>query len=106
MRLAEFIARRDVSDAFTQVQILEPGRLADVEVIDGMQVVIEARQRHFARAQAAAVSQAAVHQQDVEARAGEVGAQDQAMVSGTDNDAVIGLIERLGQRANSSNYIS
>ena len=99
MRLAEFIARRDVGDAFAQVQILEPWRLADVEMIDRMQVVIEAGQGYFARAQAAAVSQAAIHQENAQTGTGEIGAEDQAMVSGTDNDAVIGLIERLGQRS-------
>jgi len=52
------------------------------------------------------VSQAAIHQKNAQTGTGEIGAQDQAMVSGTDNDAVIFLIERFGQRSNSSNYIS
>src|SRR6185312_11344430 len=106
MRLAELIARRDVGDALPQVQILEPRRLADMKMIDGMKVVIEAGQRCFACAQAAAISQAAIHQQNVQTGAGEIGAQDQAMVAGSDNDPVICLVERLGQRLSSSNYIS
>ena len=65
MCLAEFVARRNVSDALVQVQILEPRRLGDVEVIDRMQIVIEARQRHFTRTQAAAVGQPSLQQQDV-----------------------------------------
>ncbi len=47
MRLAELVARRDVGDAVAEVQVLEPRRLADVEMIDRMQVVIEARRGHF-----------------------------------------------------------
>src|SRR4029079_2889079 len=45
MRLAELVARRDVADAVGEVEVLEPRRLADVEVIDGVQVVVEARRR-------------------------------------------------------------
>jgi hypothetical protein len=41
--LAELIARRDVSDALVQIQILEPGRFADMEMIDRVQIVVEAR---------------------------------------------------------------
>ena len=93
MRLAEFVARRDVGDALVQIQILEPGRLADVEMIDRMQVVIEAGQRHFARAQAAAISEPPVHQEDVEAGAGEIRAKDQPVMAGADDDPVIGLFE-------------
>ena len=72
VRLAELVARRDVGDAFVQAQILEPRRLADVEMIDRMQVVIEAGQRHFAGAQAAAVVEPPLDQQDVEPCAGEI----------------------------------
>jgi len=43
MRLAELVARRDVLDAVGEIEVLEPRRLADVEMIDRMQVVIEAR---------------------------------------------------------------
>lgn len=49
MRLAELIAGRDVGDALVQIQILEPGRFADVEMVDRMQIVVEARQRDLAR---------------------------------------------------------
>ena len=62
MRLAKLVGWRDIGDALAQVQILEPRRLADMEMIDGMQVVIETGQRYFARAQAAAIRQAAIHQ--------------------------------------------
>ena len=72
MGLAELVARRDVGDALVQIQILEPGRFADVEMIDRVQVVVEARQRHFARAQSAAIGEPPVDQQDVEAGAGEI----------------------------------
>ncbi len=59
--------------------------------------MIEARQRHFAGAQSAAVVETPLHQQDVEPGAGEIGAEDQAVMTGADDDAVIGFIERLGQ---------
>ena len=100
MRLAELVPRRDVGDAFVEVQVLEPGRLADVEMIDRMQVVVEARQRDFARAQSAAISEPTVDQQNVEPGAGEITPKDQPVVPGADNDAVIGLFQRLGQRSN------
>ena len=45
MRLAEFVARRDVGDACRRDQVLEPRRIADVEMIDRMEVVIEAGHR-------------------------------------------------------------
>ena len=43
MRLTELVARRDVLDAIGEIEVFEPRRLADVEMIDRMQVVIEAR---------------------------------------------------------------
>src|SRR5262245_12560081 len=43
MRLAELVARRDVSDLAVKPQVLEPGCLADMEMIDRMQIVMEAR---------------------------------------------------------------
>src|SRR5262249_8918650 len=100
MRLAEFVARRDVSDALAQVQILEPWRFADMEVIDRVQVVIETRQRHFARAQAAAVSEPPLDQQHIEAGARKIGAEDQPVMAGAYDDAVVGFFERLRQRLN------
>jgi hypothetical protein len=68
-------------------------------MIDRVEVVIEARQRHFARAQAATVSESSLHQQDVEAGAGKVASEDQPVVSGADDDAVIGLFQRFGQKS-------
>ena len=102
VRLAELVARRDVGDAFVRAEILEPRRLADVEMIDRVQVVIEAGQRHLARAQSAAISQPPLDQQDVEPGAGEIGAEDQAVMAGADDDAVIGFFERLGHKSESS----
>ena len=62
MRLAELVARRDVFDAVGEIEILEPGRLADVEMIDRMQVVIEARRGRLFGDQRAAVLQPPIHQ--------------------------------------------
>jgi hypothetical protein len=42
VRLAEFVARRDVSNAVFEAEILEPRRFGNMEMIDGMQIVIEA----------------------------------------------------------------
>ena len=98
MRLAEFIARRDVSHACAQVQILEPRRFADMEMIDRVQIVMEAGQRHFSCAQSAAIGETPLHEQNVEAGAGKIAAEDQPVVAGADDDAVIGFFERLRQR--------
>ena len=62
MRLAQLVARCDVGHAIGEPEILEPGRLADVKVIDRMQVVIEARLRDFLRREAATILQAAIDQ--------------------------------------------
>ena len=94
MRLAEFVARRDVAHARVEPEVLEPRRLADVEMIDRMQVVVEAGQGHFAGAQAAAIGQPPLHQQDVETGPGEIAAEDQPVVAGADDDAVIGFFQR------------
>ena len=59
--LAELVARRNVGYSVAEAQILEPGCLADVEMIDRMQVVIEAGCRHFLGHEGAAVLQAPVH---------------------------------------------
>src|SRR5512143_2448258 len=99
MRLTEFVARPDVGDAFVQIPMLKPGSLADVEMIDRMQVVIEARQRHFARAQATAISKPPFYQQNVEASAGEICAEDQPVVPGADDDPVIASFEWFRQRS-------
>ena len=72
MRLAEFIARRDVAHALGKAQIVEPGRFADVEMIDRMQVVIEAGRRHLFGDQCAAVLQPPVDQEDIEPAARKV----------------------------------
>src|SRR5262245_3404096 len=99
MRLAKLIARSDVGDALAEVQVLEPWRLADVEMIDGMQVVVEARSCDLPRTQSAAIDKPAVDQQDIEAGAGQIASKDQPVVSGADYDAVIGFFERPGQRS-------
>ena len=62
VRLAEFVARRDVGDAVFEAEILEPRRFGNMEMIDGMQIVIEARRGHFFGSEAAAVLQAPVDQ--------------------------------------------
>src|SRR5262249_20819174 len=91
-------ARRDVGNALAEVQVLEPRRFADVEMIDGMQVVIEARQRGLLRREPAAILQAAVDQQDVEPASGQIRAEHQAMVAGADDDAVVSPFQALGHR--------
>jgi hypothetical protein len=93
VRLAEFIPRRDVIDGGAEFEILEPRRLADVEMIDRMQVVIEARLGHFPGAQAAAIGQPLLDQQDVQPGLGQIAAEDQAVMAGADDDAVIGFVE-------------
>src|SRR5262249_20721575 len=101
VRLAKFVARRDVDHAFVQIQVFEPRSLADVEVIDRMKVVIEPGQRHLARTKATAIGEAPLSQKDAQAGAGEIGAEDQAVMPGADDDAVIGFFQRLGQKSNS-----
>ena len=96
MGLTEFVAWRDVGDTLIQIQIPEPRRLADVEMIDRMQVVVEARQRHLTRAQAAAVGEPPVHQENVEAGAGKITPKDQPVMARADDDAVVGFLERFG----------
>jgi len=63
VRLAEFVARRDVGDAVFEAEILEPRRFGNMEMIDRMQIVIEARRRDFFGGQAAAILQVPVDQQ-------------------------------------------
>ena len=92
--LAELVARRNVGDSVGEAQILKPGCLADVEMIDRMQVVVEAGCRHFLGRECAAVLQAPVHQQDVEAAARQIGAEHQAVVAGADDDPVVASIQR------------
>ena len=98
VRLAELVARRDVGDALVEPEVLEPRRLADVEMIDRVQIVIEARQRHLTRAQAAAIGQPPLDEQYLQARPREISAEDQAVMAGPDDDAVIGFLERLRHR--------
>jgi hypothetical protein len=97
MRLAELIARRDVGDALVEAEIPEPRRLADVEMVDGMQVVIEAGLRHFFSGKSAAIGESALHQQDVEPLLGQVGAEDQPVMARADDDAVVIALEVLRQ---------
>jgi hypothetical protein len=65
-------------------------------MIDRVQVVVEAGQRHFARAQAAAIGQPPLDQQDVEPGACEIGGQDQPVMAGADHDAVVASVKCLG----------
>src|SRR5262245_35745193 len=94
MRLAELVARRDVVDAVGEAEVLEPRRLGDVEVVDRMQIVVEAWRRHFLRTEPAAVLQAAIHHQDVEAALLQVRAEHQPVVAGADDDAVVAALQR------------
>src|SRR6185436_8769747 len=93
MRLAELVARRDVFDAVAEVPILEPRRLADVEMIDRMQVVVEARRGGLLRHQRAAVLQAAVDEENLEAGFCEIAAEHQPVMPRADDDAVVALFE-------------
>jgi hypothetical protein len=68
-------------------------------MIDRVQIVVVARQRDLARAQAAAIGEPTIDQENVETSAGEIGAEDQAVMPRADYDAVVGLFERLGQRS-------
>jgi hypothetical protein len=77
-------------------EILEPGRLGNVEMIDRMEVVIETGRGRLFGHQAAAVFEAAVDQQNVQARFGEVAAENEAVMPRTDDDAVVALFQRLG----------
>src|SRR5262249_38533372 len=51
------------------------------------------------RAQSAAISQPTVDQQDVEAGARQIAAEDQAVMPGADDDAVVSFFDCLGQRS-------
>ena len=93
--LAELVARRDVGHPIGEAEVAEPRRLADVEMIVRVQVVIEAGQRRLGGVEAAAVGEAAVDQQDVEPGLGEVTAEHEAMLASADDDAVIRPIECL-----------
>jgi hypothetical protein len=59
-----------------------------------MQVVIEARCGHFLGHEGAAVLQAPVHQQNVEAAARQIRAEHQAVVAGADDDPVVAPVQR------------
>ena len=92
--LAEFVAGRDVGDPIVEAEVPEPRRLADVEMIDRMQVVVEAGLRDFLGRQAAAIGQPPLHHEDVEPGFGEIGSEDQAVMAGADDDAVIAPFQR------------
>src|SRR5262249_2128483 len=93
VRLAEFVARRDVGHTFAETEVLEPRRLADVEVIDGMQVVIEAGFGCLLGAKTAAVVEPTLDNEDVESSLGEIGAEHEAVMAGADDDAIIVAVE-------------
>jgi hypothetical protein len=92
MCLAELVARRDVGDAVFEPEVPEPRRFGDVEMIDGMQVMIEAGRRGLLGHQAAAILQAAVDEQNAQTCFGEIAAEYQAVMTGTDDDAVVGFL--------------
>lgn len=93
MRLTEFVARSDVIHLVAEPEIGEPRRMTDMEMIDRMQVVIEAPFGDFLRAQAAAVLQSPVDEQYVETALRQIRSQDHAVVAGADNDAVVTAIQ-------------
>ena len=65
-------------------------------MIYGMQIVIEARQRGFLGHQAAAIIQPTIDDEDFEARAREIAAEHETLMTRADDDAVIGLFKSLG----------
>jgi hypothetical protein len=93
VRLAKFVARRDVGHTFAETEVLEPRRLADVEVIDGMQVVIEAGFGRLLGGKTAAVVEPTLDNEDVESSLGEIGAEHEAVMAGADDDAIVVAFE-------------
>jgi hypothetical protein len=93
MRLAEFVARRDVGYTFAEAEVLEPGRLANVEVIDGVQIVIEAGLGSLLGAKTTAVVQPALDNEDVESSLGEIRAEHEAVMTGSNDDPVVTPLE-------------
>ena len=93
MRLAEFVARRDVGHTFAETEVLEPRRLADVEVIDRMQVVIEAGFGRLLGGKTAAVVEPTLDNEDVESSLGEIAAEHEAVMAGADDDAIVVAFE-------------
>src|SRR5262249_3208813 len=88
VRLAEFVARRDIGHAFAEAEVLEPRRLADMEVIDGMQVVIEAGFSHLFGAKTAAVVDPTLDNEDVESTLGKIRAEHEAVMAAATDDAI------------------
>jgi hypothetical protein len=93
VRLAEFVARRDVDHAFAETEVLEPRRLADVEVIDGMKIVIEAGLGCLFGAKTAAVVEPTFDNENVESCLGEIGAEHEAVMAGPNDDAIVVAFE-------------
>src|SRR5262249_51563829 len=93
VRLAEFVARRDVGHTFAETEVLEPRRLADVKVIDRMQVVIEAGFGHLLGAKTAAVVEPTLDNEDVESSLDEIGAEHEAVMAGANDDAIVVAFE-------------
>jgi hypothetical protein len=98
MGLAKLVARRDVGDAVGEAEIVKPRRLGDVEMIDRVQVVIEAGLGGFGRHQPAPIGEPALDQQNFEPGPGQIGAQHHAVLAGPDDDAVIGPVQRMRHR--------
>src|SRR5260370_12845357 len=89
VRLAELVARRDVGYTFAETEVLEPRRLADVEVIDGVQVVIEAGFGRLLGGKTAAVVEPTLDNEDVESSLGEIAAEHEAVMAGADDDPIV-----------------
>ena len=93
VRLPEFITRRDIGDAILEPEIAKPRRLGNAEMIDGMKVVIEARQGGFLGHQAAAIVQPAIDDENFQAGAREITPQHEALMTRADDDPVIGFFK-------------
>jgi hypothetical protein len=89
MGLAELVARRDVGDFVSELEIRKPRRVSDMKVIDRMQVVVETGLRDLTCRKAAAVIEPALDQQHLQAGPGEITPKDQAVMARADDDPVV-----------------
>jgi hypothetical protein len=60
-----------------------------------MEIMKEAGLGHLLRGEPAAIAEPAFHHENLEAGFGEIAAEDQAMMAGADDDAVIVSFKRL-----------
>src|SRR5262249_21369739 len=74
---------------FAETEVLEPRRLADMKVIDGVQVVIEARLGRLLGGKTAAVVEPTLDNEDVESSLGEIAAEHEAVMAGAGDDAIV-----------------